>query len=155
MKELNEYRTQLVNKLISVAKDFRSACLAVKDPYVPLEAGSWNVHQVAAHTRDVHQLVYGLRAQRTAQEDNPEFQNFDGDAYTREHYSADESLQEILDGFVQNVEALAVTLRALPPESWSRVSRHAKLGNGFTLQTWVERDRAHIEEHLETVQKAQ
>jgi len=155
MKELNEYRTQLVNKLISVAKDFRSACLAVKDPYVPLEAGSWNVHQVAAHTRDVHQLVYGLRAQRTAQEDNPEFQNFDGDAYTREHYSADESLQEILDGFVQNVEALAVTLRALPPESWSRVSRHAKLGNGFTLQTWVERDLAHIEEHLETVQKAQ
>jgi hypothetical protein len=155
MKELNEYRTQLVNKLISVAKDFRSACLAVKDPYAPLEAGSWNVHQVAAHTRDVDQLVYGLRAQRTAQEDNPEFQNFDGDAYTREHYSADESLQEMLDGFVQNVEALAVTLRALPPESWSRVSRHAKLGNGFTLQTWVERDLAHIEEHLETVQKAQ
>ena len=155
MKELNEYRTQLVNKLISVAKDFRSACLAVKDPYAPLEAGSWNVHQVAAHTRDVDQLVYGLRAQRTAQEDNPEFQNFDGDAYTREHYSADESLQEMLDGFVQNVEALAATLRALPPESWSRVSRHAKLGNGFTLQTWVERDLAHIEEHLETVQKAQ
>ena len=112
MKELNEYRTQLVNKLISVAKDFRSACLAVKDPYAPLEAGSWNVHQVAAHTRDVDQLVYGLRAQRTAQEDNPEFQNFDGDAYTREHYSADESLQEMLDGFVQNVEALAGTLRA-------------------------------------------
>ena len=155
MKELNEYRTQLVNKLVSVAKDFRSACLTVKDPYAPLEAGSWNVHQVAAHTRDVDQLVYGLRAQRTAQEDNPEFQNFDGDTYTRDHYSADESLQEMLDGFVQNVEALAVTLRALPPESWSRVSRHAKLGNGFTLQTWVERALAHIEEHLETVKKAQ
>jgi hypothetical protein len=155
MKELNEYRTQLVNRLISVAKDFRSACLAVKDPYAPLETGSWNVHQIAAHTRDVDQLVYGLRARRTAQEDNPEFQNFDGDAYTREHYSADESLQEMLDGFVQNVEALAGTLRALPPESWSRVSRHAKLGNGFTLQTWVERDLAHIEEHLETVKQVQ
>ena len=155
MKELNEYRTQLINKLVSVAKDFRSACLAVKDPYAPLEAGSWNVHQVAAHTRNVDQLVYGLRAQRPAQEDNPEFQNFDGDAYTREHYSANESLQEMLDGFVQNVETLAVTLCALPPESWSRVSRHAKLGNGFTLQTWVERDLAHIEEHLETVKKAQ
>jgi hypothetical protein len=154
MKELNEYRTQLINKLVSVAKDFRSACLAVKDAYMPLEAGSWNVHQVAAHTRDVDKLVYSLRAQRTAQEDNPEFQNFDSDAYTREHYSADESLQEMLDGFVQNVEALAVILNALPPESWSRVSHHVKLGNGFTLQTWVERALAHIEEHLETVQKA-
>ena len=154
MKELTEYRTSLLNKLTTKAKDFQSACLAVKDPFAPLEEGSWNVHQIAAHTRDVNQFVYGLRAQRTAAEDNPEFESFDGDAYTREHYSANESLQTMLDGLVQNVEALVVVLRALPPETWSRVSRHAKLGSGFTLQSWVERDLAHIEEHLETVQKA-
>jgi len=153
MKELNEYRVLLINKLVTSAKDFQAACLAVKDPFAPLEEGGWNVHQVAAHTRDVDQLVYGMRAQRTAQEDNPEFENFDGDEYTRDHYSADESLQTMMAGFVQNIEALAVLLRALPPEAWSRVSRHAKLGNGFTLQTWVERDLAHMEEHLETVKK--
>ena len=154
MKELNEYRTLLINKLVATAKEFEAACLAVKDPYVPLDEGGWNVHQVAAHTRDVDKLVYGMRAQRTAHEDNPEFENFDGDEYTRDHYSAEESLQTLLSGFVENVEALAVLLRTLPPEAWSRVSRHAKLGNGFTLQTWVERDLAHIEEHLETVKKA-
>jgi DinB family protein len=154
MKELTEYHMLLLNKLITTAKDFQTACLAVKDPFAPLEEGSWNVHQVAAHTRDVNQFVYGLRAQRTATEDNPEFESFDGDAYTRDHYSANESLQTILAGFVQNVEALVVVLRALPPEGWSRVSRHVKLGSGFTLQSWVERDLAHIEEHLETVQKA-
>ena len=154
MKELTAYRTSLLNKLTTTAKDFQSACLAVKDPFVTLEEGGWNVHQIAAHTRDVNQFVYGLRAQRTAAEDNPEFESFDGDAYTREHYSANESLQTMLDGLVQNVEALVVVLRALPPETWSRVSRHAKLGSGFTLQSWVERDLAHIEEHLETVQKA-
>lgn len=155
MKELNEYRTLLINKLVATAKEFQAACLAVTDPYAPLDDGDWNVHQVAAHTRDVDKLVYGMRAQRTAVEDNPEFENFDGDEYTRDHYSADESLQTMLAGFVQNIEALANTLRALPPEAWSRVSRHAKLGNGFTLQTWVERDLAHIEEHLETAQKVQ
>jgi hypothetical protein len=154
MKELKEYRTQLINKLIVMARDFRAACLAVNDPFAPLEEGGWNVHQVAAHTRDVDKLVYGMRAQKTAKEDNPEFQNFDGDAYTRDLYSANESLQAMMDGFVQNVEALAGLLRDLPPEAWSRISRHAKLGNGFTLQTWVERDLAHIEEHLETVKKA-
>ena len=154
MKELKEYRRQLMDKLTHVASGFQAACLAVQDPYAPLEEGGWNVHQVAAHTRDVDKLVYGLRAKRTAQEDNPVFQNFDGDTYTREHYSADEPLQEMLDGFVQNIAALVGTLRDLPPEAWSRLSRHAKLGNGFTLQTWVERDLAHIEEHLETVQKA-
>lgn len=155
MKELKEYRTLLINKLVTTAKDFQAACLAVKDPFALLEEGSWNVHQVAAHTRDVDKLVYGMRAQRTAQEDNPEFQNFDGDEYTREHYSANESLSTILDELMQNVEMLAGILRGLPPEAWSRVSRHAKLGNGFTLQTWVERDLAHIEEHLETVKKAE
>ena len=154
MKELSEYRALLMNKLVATAKEFQAACLAVKDPFAPLEEDGWNVHQVAAHTRDVDKLVYGMRAQKTALEDNPEFENFDGDAYTRDHYSAEESLQTMLTGFVQNVEALANTLRALPPEAWSRVSRHAKLGNGFTLQTWVERNLAHMEEHLETVKKA-
>ena len=154
MKELKEYRTQLINKLTTLAKEFQSACTAVKDPFAPLEEGGWTVHQVAAHTRDVDKLVYGMRAQRTAIEENPEFENFDGDAYTRDHYSAEESLQTMTAGFVQNVEMLAGLLRDLPPEAWSRVSRHAKLGSGFTLQTWVERDLAHIEEHLETVKKA-
>jgi len=155
MKELNEYRTLLINKLVTTAKDFQTACLAVKDPFAALGESDWNVHQVAAHTRDVNKLVYGMRAQRTALEDNPEFENFDGNEYTRNHYSANESLQTMLNSFVQNIEELAGVLRALPPQAWSRVSRHAKLGNGFTLQTWVERDLAHIEEHLETVKKAQ
>ena len=155
MKELNEYRRLLMDEFVATAKEFQTACLAVKDPFAPLEEGGWNVHQVAAHTRDVHELVYGKRAQRTAQEDNPEFENFDGDEYTREHYSANESLQAMLDGFVNHVEALVDLLRTLPPEAWSRVSRHVKLGSGFTLQTWVERGLAHIEEHLETVKKAQ
>ena len=151
MKELIDYRTQLMNKLTTTARDFRTACLAVQEPFAPLEEGGWNVHQLAAHVRDIDKLVYGLRAKRTAAEDNPEFQNFDGEAYTREHYSAQEALPEILDGFVQNVEDLAEILRTLPPAAWSRVSRHVKLGNGFTLQSWVERDFAHILEHSETV----
>jgi len=33
------------------------------------------------------------------------------------------------------------------------VSRHTTLGSGLTLQSWVEKDLAHIEEHLETVRK--
>ena len=154
MKELLAYRTNLIDKLATAAKDFRAACLAIKDPYTPLEEGGWNIHQVAVHTRDVDKLVYGLRAQRTALENNPEFQNFDGDAYMAEHYDASEHLGELLDGFVVSVQDLAENLRALPSEAWSRESRHTTLGSGFTMQTWVERDLAHIQEHLETVKKS-
>ena len=154
MKELSEYRTKLMDRLAEAAKAFRTECLRLQDPYAPLEEEGWNAHQVAAHTRDVDKLVYGLRARRTALEDNPEFPNFDGNAYMAENYDPAESLSELLNGFVESVEALIEMLQALPVEAWSRESRHATLGSGFTLQAWVERNLAHIQEHLETVKQA-
>lgn len=154
MKEIMEYRTNLMEKLVSSSKAFREACLDAKDPYAPLDEDGWNVHQIAMHTRDVDKLVYGRRAKVTAKEDNPEFQNFDGDAYMAEHYDSSESLSAMLDEFVESVENLAGMLKELPVEAWSRESRHITLGSGFTLQAWVERDLAHIQEHLETVKRA-
>lgn len=154
MKELAEYRMKLMDSLAEAAKAFRTECLGLQDPYTPLEEGGWNAHQVAAHTRDVDKLVYGLRARRTALEDNPEFPNFDGNAYMAENYDPAESLSGLLDGFVESVESLIELLRALPVEAWSRESRHATLGSGFTLQAWVERNLAHIQEHLESVKHA-
>ena len=154
MKELSEYRIKLIDKLAGEARAFREHCLTANDPFAPVELGGWNVHQIAVHVRDVDQLAYGLRARRTLTEDYPEFQSFDGDAHAREHYSADEPLEKLLAGFIQSVEDLADMLRDLPAEAWSRGSRHEKLGGGLTLQTWVERGLAHIEEHLETVKKA-
>jgi len=153
MKELEEYRKSLMEKLENAAKAFRAECLAAQDPYAPLEKDNWNIHQIAVHTRDVDKLIYGLRARRTALEDNPEFPNFNGEAYMAEHYDTKEPLSELLNGFVENVEALIELLRALPAEGWSRISSHSKLGSGLTLQSWVEKDLAHIEEHLEAVRK--
>jgi hypothetical protein len=153
-KELNQYRAQLINHLADAAVRFREACLEVKDPYAALEAGGWNVHQVAVHTRDVHELVYEVRARRSATEDNPEFPNFDSEAYMMNHYDKNESLAMLLNHFVEDVGAFAAMLRGLPREAWSRESRHAIMGNGFTMQTWVERGLAHIEEHVETVKHA-
>ena len=153
MKELLEYRTRLIARLASAAHEFRDACLGVTDAHAPLGENEWSVHQLAAHTRDVNELVYGLRAQKTAQEDNPEFQNFDGDAYMQERYDKDEPLNEMLDDFVKNVEALCEFLKSLPTGAWSRESRHVTFGKGFTLQTWIERDLAHIEEHLKDIKR--
>jgi hypothetical protein len=154
VKELLEYRTKLIARLVEAAHEFRRECLAVQDVTMPLEAGGWTIHQIAAHTRDVHTLVYGLRARRTAAEDNPEFQNFNGEEYMQERYSKSEPLNEILDELVEEVDGLAEELRALPSQAWARVSSHAMLGRGLTLQMWVEKDLAHIHEHLETIQKA-
>ena len=154
MKELIEYRTKLIARLVAAAREFRAECLAVQDVTMPLEAGGWTVHQIATHTRDVDRLVYGLRVRRTVAEHNPEFQNFDGEEHMAEHYSKSEPLVEILDGLVEQVENLAEELQAFPSEAWARQSSHVMLGRGLTMQTWVEKDLAHIEEHLQTIRKA-
>ena len=150
MKELLEYRSNLINRLVDVSHEFRDTCLAAKDAFATLDGG-WNIHQIAVHTRDVDKLVYGSRARQTAMEENPEFTNFDGEKYMAEHYSASEPLTEIVDELVVSVEVFAQFLRDLPPQAWSRESRHVTLGRGFTLQKWVERDLAHMEEHLKAI----
>jgi hypothetical protein len=153
MKELAEYRLNLMQRLEDTAHEFRDECLRAADPMTPLQADGWTLHQLAVHTRDVDELVYGLRARRTAVEENPEFPNFDGEAYMAAHYDSGESLERVVDRLVESVQALVEWLKRLPIESWSRVSRHTTLGSGLTLQTWVEKDLAHMEEHLETVKK--
>jgi hypothetical protein len=153
MRELAEYRVKLMQKLEETANAFREECLKTQDPYAPLHSKGWNVHQIAVHTRDVDELVYGVRVRRAAAEENPEFPNFDSEAYMAANYNASEPLEDVLNSFVANVQALVQWLRALPAESWSHVSRHTTLGRNLTLQTWVERDLAHIQEHLQTVKE--
>lgn len=153
MKELLEYRTSLIDRLVAATEEFCAACLALNDAGAPLPPGEWNIHRVAVHVRDVDKLVYSARARRTANEINPEFQAFDGDAYMAEHYSAAEPLPDVVAELRRNIHDLAAWLRSLPVESWSRESRHVTLGDGFTLQTWVERDLAHIEEHMQVVKR--
>jgi hypothetical protein len=153
MKEVDEYRKKLTDRLGEAVKEFQSACLAVKDPYAPIEEGGWSVHRVAVHARDVDRLAYGIRVRRTLAEDNPEFPNFDSETYMAEHYDPRESLPDLLEGFKKDVDSLVKVLRNTPVEAWSRVSRHATLGSGLTLQIWVENGLEHLEEHLATVKR--
>jgi hypothetical protein len=151
VEQLLEYRQRLLARYETAALEFRKAVETADSPNVPREADSWSVHQIAVHTRDVEKLVYGSRVRRTLEEHDPLFENFDGDAWMAEHYHADESLVSILDELAGSVQEAVTRLRRLPPEAWTRTSRHATYGGGFTVQTWVERGLAHIEEHLKTV----
>ncbi len=154
MNELDEYREKLLNRFARVTAEFRAACLAARNPQRPIERGGWNVHQVAAHTRDVDKLVYGARVRRTLAEGEPAFANFDGEAYMAKNYDPSESLLGLLGDLEASVQDLLKLLRDMPQSGWSRLSSHETQGGGITLQAWVERDLQHIEEHLQTVMKA-
>lgn len=146
MKELIEYRSSLINRVLEAAAEFCEICKA-EGPKTQLEGG-WTIHQLASHTRDVQGLVYGFRARKTVDDANPIFENFDADHWMASHYNSKEDLDAILDEFMKNITEQAHWLGDLPPEAWNRVSQHVTMGKGYTLQTWVERGLAHIEEHL-------
>jgi hypothetical protein len=152
MKEIMEYREKLIKRLGEAAREFRAACEAVGDPFVKVGGeGEWTLHQIASHTRDVEKLVYSERIYRTLNEDNPRFQSFDADEWMAAHYNRQESLAGILHEFTNTMDELCVILSGVLHEAWSRESSHPELGGGLTLQLWVERSLAHIEEHLRAV----
>lgn len=152
MKELLEYRAKMIARLAAAAQEFCSACRVFDDPFTKVE-GEWTAHQIASHTRDVDKMIYGARIRQTLNEENPEFKNFDADAWMAEHYNKDELLENILSDFSANMDDLYTILQSMPREAWSRESRHETMGGGLTLQLWVERSLAHIEEHLRALKK--
>ena len=151
MEQLFEYRQNLLARYEAAALEFRTAVETATQPNVPREADEWSTHQIAVHVLVAEKMVYGMRVRRTLEEDDPLFENFDGETWMAEHYNADEPLAPILDELVASVQASVARLTGLPPKAWTRPSRHAAYGGGFTVQTWVERGLAHIEEHLKTV----
>ncbi|MCL4273038.1 MAG: DinB family protein [Anaerolineales bacterium] len=153
MKELLEYRVKLVERLGEATIEFCAACTGYNDPFA-ITVGDWTVHQIAAHTRDVEKSVYGARVRRVLEQENPEFASFDADAWMAKHYRKDEPLTQILDELSASVNGLCEMLKDVPREAWSRVSRHETMGGELTMQLWVERSLAHIEEHLTELKKA-
>lgn len=152
MKELIEYRRKLIDRLAEAAQQFRSAC-ETGTPEMHVE-GDWTLHQIAAHVRDVDRSVYGARVRRTLQEQNPLFQSFDADGWMAKNHDKDEPLENILNEFKADMDDLCRMLTEMPQEAWSRLSRHATMGEELTLQLWVERSLAHIEEHLQPISKS-
>ncbi len=151
MNELIEYRSKLIEKLAESANGFCAACEAA--PSDAQIEGDWTVHQIAAHVRDVDRHIYGARVRQTLQEENPLFKSFDADGWMTKNYHKDEPLNNILNEFKVNVDDLCRVLTEMPQQAWSRLSRHETMGEELTLQLWVERSLAHIDEHLQTVSK--
>ncbi|HCC78610.1 MAG: hypothetical protein A2X25_09850 [Chloroflexi bacterium GWB2_49_20] len=147
MEELLEYRQRMLNKLAEAPGLVETAVFNIKDQTQPLEAGGWNIHQVVAHMRDVNQHVYLLRLHRIIDEENPMFENFDGEAWMAEHYQPLEPIRNLVSEFREQCRSTADWLRSLPLEAWNLPGKHPSFGK-HSLQWWVERTLAHISEHL-------
>ncbi|MDO9129261.1 MAG: DinB family protein [Anaerolineales bacterium] len=153
MEKLLEYRQRFLDKLSAAPDELRAAMPRIRDPHAPLEEGGWNLHQVLVHMRDVNAQVYPPRLYRILDEENPTFENFDGEAWMAAHYDPNEPLEAILAEFARQCADAADRLRSLPAEAWNRPGTHPAYGT-HTLGWWAERMLAHIEEHLTQLSRA-
>lgn len=153
MKELMEYREKLIARLSEATKEFCETCESLGES--KKIADGQTVHQIAFLVRDINQHLFGVRIHETLEEENPLFKDFDPDQWMQTHYREEEPLSEILDALSTNVQNICKLLNGMPQAGWSRLSHHELLGNELTLQLWVERDLAFIEEQLKTLKNAQ
>ncbi|HKZ44998.1 MAG TPA: DinB family protein [Anaerolineales bacterium] len=147
MEELLEYRQRMINRFAEAPALIDSAMAKIPAHNQSLEEGDWNAHQVITHMRDVNSQVYLPRLQRIMTESDPIFKNFDGDAWMVDHYDPHEPLGAILNELKEQCLSTAEWLHQLAPPSWNRNGIHPTIGT-HTLQWWVERTLAHINEHV-------
>ena len=80
-------------------------------------------------------------------EEDPVFENFDGDDWMVNHYDPNESLDTINKEFQEQCRSTADWLVELSRDSWNRSGIHPTIGN-HTMQWWVERTLTHNFDHL-------
>jgi hypothetical protein len=147
---LDDYRQKLIDRYRTQPQDLGSMMsrFGVESLHKPLEPGGWSAHQVLVHVRDTEAEAFSPRIVAMAEEDDPEFADFDGEAWMAAHYTPAEPVPVILDEILQ-VRTLALKkIEPLQPEGWNRTGRHPARGRK-TIQWWVEYAVAHTDEHLE------
>ncbi len=113
----------------------------------PLAPGEWSPHQIITHVCDVNELVYFPRLQRIIEETNPQFEEFDGDAWMAAHYDADVPMPDLVRRFSEQADEIADWLEDLSDEDWQRPGTHPSLGT-HPLAWWADRMVAHTTEHM-------
>jgi hypothetical protein len=147
MEELLDYRQRMLDKLVGVSGRVEQVIVEMDNFFQPFEGGTWSLHQILAHMRDVNLQVYLPRLHRILDEDKPVFENFDGEAWMAKYYQREESMEKISRELGDGCTLTATWLRNLPNHAWNRPGKHPTLGE-HSLQWWVEQTLSHLEEHL-------
>ena len=147
---LEDYRTQLIERYRTQPEGLRSMMsrFVGESLHKPLEPGGWSAHQVLVHVRDVEARAFSPRVVAMAEQDDPEFPDFDGEAWMATHYTPAEPVAAILEEIRQARELALQKVEPLEREGWNRTGRHPARGRK-TIQWWVEYSVAHTDEHLE------
>ncbi len=146
---MNRHRAQLIDRLESCGQDYLWFLdhLAQEEPYTVPGAGEWSVHQVAAHMRDTEVHVFLLRTQLLLASEHPAVENFDQEAWNRDHYVPSEPLKQIKAEFRTARRKLTRLLRGANKSAWDNWAQHPEFGR-ISLDWLLEHNYVHTLDHL-------
>ncbi len=146
---MNRKRAQLIDRLESSGQDYLWYLeqLSEGEIHSPPAPGEWTVHQIAAHMRDTERLVFLLRIDRMLNQEHPSVENFDQEAWHREHYLAGEPLRKIKSEFRTARRKVVQLLRSASKKDWDNWAVHPEYGK-ISLDWLLEHDYLHTLEHL-------
>jgi hypothetical protein len=155
MKELYEYRTELLARSSEITHDLRQVLesLPEKSLFSSPIAGRPSPHRVLAHLRDIHVQALSRRLRQIQSEQNPRFILFDDEAWLERHYRMEEPWQAILEEFNRSQEQALAGLDPQEASLWNRTAHHPWFGKR-TFQWWVEQCLEYSKQHLEQIRSA-
>lgn len=147
---MNRQHSQLVERIESSGKELLEMLKAFTDEEMMRSPGEgeWSIHAVLAHVRDVEEQVMLRRAERILKEkEPPQVEDFDQDAWNREHYAAKEPLKEILADWRKARKKFLALLSKTPDKEWIHYAIHPYYGK-ISLEWLAVHDYLHTLEHL-------
>ena len=127
---MNLKRVGLIDRLEKSGEDYLwyMGQLTDEEIHTPPAPKEWSIHQVAAHMRDTEQRVFVYRAQRLVKEEHPTVENFDQEAWHRDHYSPDEPLKKIVAEYRLAHRKFVRILRDSEDADWQNWAVHPDFG---------------------------
>ncbi len=148
---MNKQHTLLVDRLEASAAELSDALAQLSTEQiarVPNE-DEWSLHQIMSHVRDTEAQVFAYRVGLIlASETPPTVQNFDQEAWMREHYTPSEPLKEIVSEFRSARRKLVKLLRNTRDSDWKRYAIHPLYGN-IPIEYIALHTYAHTLEHVQ------
>ncbi len=155
MKELYEYRTELIASSLAIVPQLRQALesFPASDLHASPASGLSSPHRTLSHLRDIQVQALSARLAQILDEDDPYFDLFDDEAWQEDHYRADEPWPAILDRFAGAQKQVLGDLDPHDASVWNRTGHHPWFGKR-TFQWWVELCYEYAETHLAQIRSA-
>lgn len=148
---MNKQHTQLVDRLEASTSELADALAqlpADQIARIPKE-GEWSLHEVMSHVRDTEVNAFTYRVDLILKSDSPPaVASFDQEEWSKEHYSPDEPLKDIVAEFRAARRKLVKLLRGTRDSDWKRYAVHPVYGN-IPIEYIALHSYTHTLEHMQ------